>query len=175
MAWLDDRFWAHPKVAGLSDRAYRAFVNSICYSSGMSTRGHLNDAQIKLIGAKNREKTELISQGLWLKTTRGIAIHDWDDHNEKRDAKRAADRERKRLARAKERAERLAASAGQGADSPPDSPQDAEEAVRWTRNGHGADETYADGVTGDGVTETSKPPNPNPAVDAARLIRDLPA
>lgn len=167
MAWLDDRFWAHPKVAGLTDRAYRSFVNGICYSAGMGTRGHLDDAQLRLIGAKNREKTELISRKLWVKTSSGVRIHDWEEHNDKRDERRAVDRERKRLARAKEREERADMSAGPGADSPQDDPQDAAKPVRRTERGQNGGPARAEEVKGEGVKveEDQNPPPPNPAVD----------
>ena len=37
MAWLDERIWCHPKITDLSDRAFRVYVNSIAYASGMNT------------------------------------------------------------------------------------------------------------------------------------------
>lgn len=154
MAWLDDRFWAHPKVTGLSDRAYRVHVNGICYSSGMSTHGRLDDAQIKLLGGRKRERNELVSRRLWIENgTKGVLINDWSEHNDKRDEKRVADRERKRLARAKEREERAALSAGQGADSPPDNPQDTDQPVRWTETGQTVGPAQAEEVKDEGSEE----------------------
>ena len=44
---------------------------------------------------------ELVASGLWDDVGHGsILIHDWDEHNGKRDARRAADRERKKQERA---------------------------------------------------------------------------
>jgi hypothetical protein len=105
MAWLDDRLWCHPKLADLTDRAFRAYINSITYSAGMGTRGHLTSGQQRIIGAAPRDRRELISAGLWNVNGDGeaIVIHDWDEHNGKRDMQREKDRERKRQARAEGR------------------------------------------------------------------------
>jgi hypothetical protein len=130
----------------------------------MGTRGVLDEAQVRLIGAKTREKTELISRKLWIKNGAGITIHDWDEHNDKRDERRAADRERKRLARAKEREERATASAGQSADSPPDDPQDTSKPVRRTKPGLSNGTAHAEEVKGEEVN-SENPPNPTLTVD----------
>ena len=122
MAWLDDRVWCHPKLVGLSDAAFRAYVNSITYAAGMGTRGHLSCAQIKLISAKKNSKNELLSAGLWDEVDDGIAIHDWDTHNGKRDERRAKDRARKRIARAKDSPQDIPQELPQ--DSPQAAPQE---------------------------------------------------
>src|SRR4051794_16410568 len=101
MAWIDDRIWCHPKVVNVSDAAYRAFVNGIAYPTGFSTRGRLSGGQQRIIGSTDAIKAELVEAGLWdVEGDDGVAIHDWDEHNSKRDARREADRERKRTARA---------------------------------------------------------------------------
>ncbi|TFV32272.1 hypothetical protein E4K10_18065 [Streptomyces sp. T1317-0309] len=43
MSWvkLDDRFTSHRKVALLSDRAFRLYVSSLCWSSENLTEGHI--------------------------------------------------------------------------------------------------------------------------------------
>ena len=105
MAWIDDRLWCHPKLVGLSDRAFRAYIHGLAYSAGMGTRGHLNADQLKLIMPdqryRSRTKTELCVNNFWHRTETGIVIHDWQEHNRKRDEKRDKDRERKRAYRAK--------------------------------------------------------------------------
>lgn len=99
MAWLDDRYWCHPKIVGLTDASYRANTNAITYSSGMSTHGILDPGQQRLVGAQPRHRRELIAAGVWDDLGDGrVIIHDWDEHNGKRDERRAADRERKRRA-----------------------------------------------------------------------------
>lgn len=100
MAWLDDRFWCHPKVNGLSDRAFRAYVNGLTYSAGMQTRGSLDVATQKLLGASPKVASELVDVGLWDDCGNGVVrIHDWDEHNGKRDERRSQERERKRKLR----------------------------------------------------------------------------
>ena len=100
MAWIDDRIWCHPKFVALSPRAFRAWVQGVAYSSGFGTRGRLSAVQLKLVGATEPVRRELIDAGLWENTADGVVIHDWDEHNGKRDERRAKDRERKRAARA---------------------------------------------------------------------------
>lgn len=111
MAWLDDRAWCHSKLVNLPDKAFRVYINSISYSSGMGLKGVLTPPQQKLMGATSQIRQKLIEAGLWDDLDGSIEIHDWADHNSKRDERREKDRVRKREAR---RAER-----------PQDSPQDA--------------------------------------------------
>lgn len=102
MAWIDDRIWCHPKLADISDSAFRVYVNGVAYSSGFHTSGTLTAGQQRAIGATARTRTELVKARLWeIKSAEDVAIHDWAEHNAKRDARRKADRERKRLERAK--------------------------------------------------------------------------
>lgn len=109
MAWLDDRIWCHPKTASLTPLAFSAYVKGLAYSSGMGTKGKLDLAQQKLIGAGSKQRHQLVTAGLWDINGDGktVFIHDWDEHNGKRDERRAKDRQRKRDQRQ---------SAGQDAD-----------------------------------------------------------
>lgn len=101
MAWIDDRIWCLGKFAELSNDAFAVWVKSVAYSSGLSTAGHLNAGQQRLVGSSAKVRRELIEARLWDENGDGksVLIHDWDEHNGKRDARRAADRERKRLLR----------------------------------------------------------------------------
>lgn len=101
MAWLDDRIWAHPKLTELSDRAFRVWVNGVAYSSGFGTRGKLTEPQQRLVGASPKIRAELVDNGLWERNGRSadVLIHDWGEHNAKRDERREKDRERKRRER----------------------------------------------------------------------------
>lgn len=104
MAWLDDRAWAHPKVADLSDAAFRTWVSGICYASGFATRGRLTPSHQRLVGATKAVRRDLVAAGLWRERDEGvIEINDWDEHNGARDAKREADRERQRRWRESQR------------------------------------------------------------------------
>jgi hypothetical protein len=98
MAWIDDRIWCHPKFANLSAGAFSLYVKGIAYSSGMGTGGRLDAGNQRLIGATKTAREQLIQAGLWDVNGNGetVHIHDWDEHNGKRDERRAKDRERKR-------------------------------------------------------------------------------
>jgi hypothetical protein len=108
MAWLDDRIWCHPKFLGLSDAAFATYCKGLAYSSGWGTGGHLNADQQRVIGCTTKTRDELVTAGVWDWTDAAgsVQIHDWDDHNGRRDERRRKDKERKRAAR----------SAGNGAD-----------------------------------------------------------
>lgn len=148
MAWIDDRIWCHPKIVSLSPQAFRAYVNGIAYSSGMGTRGHLDESQQRLVGARKPIRNELISAQLWNENgDAGVYINSWEEHNGKRDARRAADRIRKR--------EMRKASAGQGADSPQDAPQDTLRTSRGQTRGP----AHVDGSEG---SDGKPPPIPEP-------------
>ena len=64
MTWikLNDNAPRHPKIAGLSDRAFRAWVNSLCYASEFLTNGALPVAF--LVTVPRRVQDELIGAGL---------------------------------------------------------------------------------------------------------------
>ena len=98
MAWIDDRIWCHPKFVGLSSAAFAAYCKALAYSSGMSTRGYIDVHQQRLIGCTPKTRDELVTAGVWDWQNNGdtIRIHDWDDHNGKRDERRERDRERKK-------------------------------------------------------------------------------
>ena len=102
MAWIDDRIWCHPKFTSLTTSAFAVYVKSVAYSAGMSTSGHLDAGQQRLVGSNPRIRTELVGARLWDENGNGlsIVIHDWDEHNGKRDERRKRDRERKRAMRA---------------------------------------------------------------------------
>jgi hypothetical protein len=104
VAWLDDRYWCHPKIVSLSDGAYRANTNAIAYCAGMGTGGVLDQAQQRVVGAQAKHRRELVAGGVWDDLGGGrIQIHDWDDHNSSRDRRRESDRERKRRQRQRDR------------------------------------------------------------------------
>lgn len=106
MAWVDDRIWCHPKFTDLSALAFRVYIQAIAYSAGMSTRGRLSVEQQRLVGSNLKVRNELVKSRLWdAKKTGEICIHDWDEHNGKRDDRRERDRARKRADRLKDREE----------------------------------------------------------------------
>jgi hypothetical protein len=86
---LDDAHQDHPKIAPLSDRAYRLWVRAIAYSNRYGLNGDLTAAQLRLIRgpirAKKRHETDLVAAGLWHSTDHGISIHDIEDYQPSKD------------------------------------------------------------------------------------------
>ncbi len=86
LAWvkLDDSHQDHPKLAPLSDRAYRLWVRAIAHSNRYRLNGVLTASQLRQIRvpirARMKHETELIRSGLWRETDGGIAIHDVEDY-----------------------------------------------------------------------------------------------
>jgi hypothetical protein len=104
MAWIDDRVWCHPKVTDVSVPARWIWVASIAYSAGMQTGGTLTAGQQSLIGSSAKIRRELVAVRLWDDVDgKSVQVHDWDNHNGKRDDQRAQARDRKRKQRDRER------------------------------------------------------------------------
>lgn len=83
MTWLrlDDRFAEHPKVAALSDRAFRAHLSAMCWSARNRTKGWLADGVIKMLGTTTKTARELATADLWEPGRGGYQIHDWGRFN----------------------------------------------------------------------------------------------
>lgn len=83
MSWvkIDDRFPDHPKVIGLSDKAFRAYIVGLCYAAKHETDGWLPPAV-----ARDREASELLNAGLWCESvaSNGWWIHDYLAYNRSR-------------------------------------------------------------------------------------------
>jgi hypothetical protein len=81
---VDDRFADHPKVAVLSDAAFRAQVTALCYCAE-----HLTDGMLpKTVGdrfARPRPRRELLASGLWMEAPGGYSLHDYLDWNPSRE------------------------------------------------------------------------------------------
>jgi hypothetical protein len=102
MAWarLDDGFFDHPKVEGLSNAAFRAYVGGLCLCNRHLTDGVLTRKQVaKLASAKVRG--DLVTAKLWDKRDDGgVDVHDFDDYNRdaetvKAERKRNAERQKR--------------------------------------------------------------------------------
>lgn len=92
MSWvrLDDGFAQHPKVAGLSDRAFRAHVEALCYCASYMTAGRIPAAAFRLTGATPRVRDELLSAGVWDELAGELHIHDWLIYNGRTTAEKVA-------------------------------------------------------------------------------------
>lgn len=73
---LDDRFPTNPKVFGLTDAAFRAYISGLCYAGQ-----HLTDGFVPAGYVKPRLARELVSSGLWLQSGAGFTIHDYLTYN----------------------------------------------------------------------------------------------
>jgi hypothetical protein len=79
-ARLDDVFPEHPKIAALSDRAFRIHVQGICYSAKVLSDGFVPDrVAAGWSGAATRHL--LVQSGLWDEVEGGYLIHDYLDYN----------------------------------------------------------------------------------------------
>lgn len=97
--WLrmDDGFMDHPKIIGLSDRAFRRHVLGMLYSAR-----HLTDGHVPTQWSNDRAIRELVDAGLWKPEHGGYAIHDWAEWNPTAESvhlRRQTERERKRRQR----------------------------------------------------------------------------
>lgn len=70
----------HPKVANLSDRAFRALIGAWCYAARFETDGYLPTAAARPVGITKRAADELEAAGLIHPNGSGWHIHDWDQH-----------------------------------------------------------------------------------------------
>lgn len=86
MTWakLDDAFPDHPKVASLSDSAFRLHVGAICYAARFLTDGRIPFAVLPRLGGTEATERELIAAGLWEEAEGGWEIHDYLDFNPSR-------------------------------------------------------------------------------------------
>ncbi|RPH52616.1 MAG: hypothetical protein EHM91_00120 [Planctomycetota bacterium] len=80
MPWikLADNAPRHPKVAALSDRAFRVWIQSLCYAAEFLTDGVLPWAYLDQVPARVHD--ELIGGGLWRNDGPRIRIHDYLAH-----------------------------------------------------------------------------------------------
>lgn len=120
MTWvkIDDRMPTNPKVIGLSDKAFRLYVASICYSSANLSDGEIPPAALVVIGGTPKLATELVCAGLWDTTSRkGWVVHDYLVYNRSRMKAHAVSEER-RLAGLASAAKRQQ-SVEQTSDKPP--------------------------------------------------------
>jgi hypothetical protein len=85
---LDDAFPDHPKVVGLSDRAFRLHVSGICYANRHLTDGLIGATVVpRLTNGWTKGLAELLDQGLWRRVLNADAyvIHDFLDWNRSRE------------------------------------------------------------------------------------------
>ena len=94
MTWikLNDNVPRHPKIAGLSDRTFRWWIQGLCYASEFLTDGALPPVFLATVPRKAYE--ELLGAGLWYCDDRDrLLIHDYLKHQS---SKASVEQERRR-------------------------------------------------------------------------------
>ena len=87
MTWakLDDSFPEHPKIAALSDAAFRQHVTAICYAAKFNTDGEITPAAFRMIRGSAKLAAQLVDATLWDALETGWAIHDFLEYNPSRE------------------------------------------------------------------------------------------
>jgi hypothetical protein len=114
---VDDGFWSHPKVVGLSDGAIATWLRAGTYSCQHLTDGFIAKGVLRLVGDKD-SAAQLVEADLWNESAGGWQFHDWAEYQETSVAvkdRRAAARERQRKSRAAREAKKAAGKAPSGA------------------------------------------------------------
>lgn len=87
MTWakLDDQFPEHPRIVGLSDKAFRLHVAAICVTARKLTDGHINNHDGRMLlamtKASRKHVVELLESGVWQMNGDGYVIRDYLDYN----------------------------------------------------------------------------------------------
>ena len=87
MTWikLDDTLPNNPKILPLSDKAFRLYIEGLCYANQYLTDGFLAQAVVNRLDSGNAAQ-ELLLAGLWLEVDLGMQIHDYCEHQTSRKA-----------------------------------------------------------------------------------------
>lgn len=89
MSWvrIDDLFPEHPKVVGLSDAAFRAYIEGLCYANRHLTDGVIPARVLERMGVGAEVAGELVEARLWHEAGSGAyAIHDYASYQQTREA-----------------------------------------------------------------------------------------
>lgn len=121
MTWikLDDRAPRHPKLASLTDRAFRWWILGLCYASEFLTNGVLHPVFWKRTPPSARK--ELSSGKLWDWEDPNFLIHDYLEHQASRESvekERRRNRERRRCDRRDDAGRTSGTTAGSPAEKP---------------------------------------------------------
>lgn len=96
MPWakVDDGWWCHPKVMGLSLEARGLWTSALSWSCAQR-RAEVPTAFLGMVGASEPIAAELVAAGLWDEGPRGYMIHDWAEYQDRSLAEKRADAGRK--------------------------------------------------------------------------------
>ena len=80
MPWvrIDENAMEHPKIAGLSDAAFRLWVTGLAYCQKFLTDGYISDVALRGLRAYSlKRKAEIVRAGLWHECDAGVTVHDF--------------------------------------------------------------------------------------------------
>lgn len=111
MAWvrIHDGAMTHPKIIGLSDKAFRLWIWGLSYSQQHLTNGAIPSVAIP--SRMVRATADLVTANLWDASASGYQVHDYLDWNDSRDVvlkKRTDAKDRMQAARDRRSTPRLA-------------------------------------------------------------------
>jgi hypothetical protein len=88
MPWvrIDENALEHPKISGLSDGAFRLWVQGLACCQKYLTDGFVSDVSVRGLRAYSpKRRGELVTSGLWHEAAGGVNVHDYLEWNESRD------------------------------------------------------------------------------------------
>jgi 5-methylcytosine-specific restriction endonuclease McrA len=87
MPWarIDENAGDHPKIASLSDGAFRLWVTGLLYCQRFLTDGFITSVALRGLRAHSAKRvTELVEVGLWELADGGVRVHDYLQWNDSR-------------------------------------------------------------------------------------------
>jgi hypothetical protein len=93
-AKVDDGFWCHPKVLGLSLEACGLWVRALSWSCAQRL-DVVPVSFVRMVGASEATATELVDAGLWITDPDGWRIHNWTEYQTLTVSERRAEAGRK--------------------------------------------------------------------------------
>lgn len=85
MTWVkvETGFPRHPKVMGLSDKAFRTYLEALCYCAELLTDGYV---PAEFVRRRRAAAAQLVNARLWTPTPDGdgYLVHDYLAHNRSR-------------------------------------------------------------------------------------------
>lgn len=83
MAWarIDDGWWCHPKVLGLSLEARGLWATTLSWSCAHRT-DEIQPALVRMVGGSDAMAEELVDAGLWHEAEEGWRFHDWAEYQD---------------------------------------------------------------------------------------------
>lgn len=98
MPWgrVDDSWWCHPKVLGLSMAARGLWTTGLSWSCQMRRDVLPTSFVSMVVGLDDRDVVhELVAAGLWVEVDQGWRIHDWSEYQERSLSEKRAEAGRK--------------------------------------------------------------------------------